>query len=63
MLVAARYDDGEGMDDSEIRDQLMTLLVAGHETTATSLAWASRAPLPRPGGDGAAARRGRRRRL
>jgi cytochrome P450 len=40
MLVAARYDDGEGMDDSEIRDQLMTLLVAGHETTATSLAWA-----------------------
>jgi len=40
MLVAARYDDGEGMDDSEIRDQLMTLLMAGHETTATSLAWA-----------------------
>jgi cytochrome P450 len=40
MLVAARYDDGEGMDDGEIRDQLMTLLVAGHETTATSLAWA-----------------------
>jgi cytochrome P450 len=40
MLVAARYDDGEGMDDGEIRDQLMTLLMAGHETTATSLAWA-----------------------
>ena len=28
------------MDDGEIRDQLMTLLMAGHETTATSLAWA-----------------------
>ena len=27
------------MDDSEIRDQLMTLLLAGHETTATGLAW------------------------
>jgi cytochrome P450 family 135 len=40
MLVGARYDDGEGMDDREIRDQLMTLLMAGHETTATSLAWA-----------------------
>ncbi len=40
MLVAARYEDGEGMDDGEIRDQLMTLLMAGHETTATSLAWA-----------------------
>jgi cytochrome P450 len=40
MLVGARYEDGEGMDDREIRDQLMTLLMAGHETTATSLAWA-----------------------
>jgi cytochrome P450 len=40
MLVAARFEDGSGMDDGEIRDQLMTLLMAGHETTATSLAWA-----------------------
>lgn len=40
MLVAARFDDGSEMDDRELRDQLMTLLVAGHETTATSLAWA-----------------------
>ena len=40
MLVAARFDDGSAMTDSEIRDQLMTLLLAGHETTATSLAWA-----------------------
>jgi cytochrome P450 family 135 len=40
MLVAARDEEGEGMHDGEIRDQLMTLLLAGHETTATSLAWA-----------------------
>jgi cytochrome P450 family 135 len=40
MLVAARGEDGEGMDDRELRDQLMTLLLAGHETTATALAWA-----------------------
>jgi len=39
MLVGARFEDGEGMDDSELRDQLMTLLLAGHETTATALAW------------------------
>jgi cytochrome P450 len=40
LLVAARFEDGTGMDDREIRDQLMTLLIAGHETTATGLAWA-----------------------
>jgi cytochrome P450 len=40
MLVAARFDDGSAMDDRELRDQLMTLLLAGHETTATALAWA-----------------------
>jgi cytochrome P450 len=39
LLVAARFEDGSGMDDSDIRDQLMTLLLAGHETTATGLAW------------------------
>ncbi len=39
LLVAARFEDGTGMDDREIRDQLMTLLIAGHETTATGLAW------------------------
>ncbi len=39
MMVAARFEDGEPMSDSELRDQLMTLLVAGHETTATALAW------------------------
>ena len=40
MLVSARFDDGSEMSDSEVRDQLMTLLLAGHETTATALAWA-----------------------
>jgi cytochrome P450 family 135 len=39
LLVSARFEDGEPMDDEEIRDQLMTLLLAGHETTATGLAW------------------------
>ncbi len=39
MLVAARFDDGSRMEDAELRDQLMTLLLAGHETTATALAW------------------------
>ncbi len=38
-LVAARFEDGSAMDDRELRDQLMTLLLAGHETTATALAW------------------------
>ena len=39
LLVGARFEDGAAMDDREVRDQLMTLLVAGHETTATALAW------------------------
>jgi len=39
LLVQAVFEDGTGMSDSEIRDQLMTLLMAGHETTATGLAW------------------------
>jgi len=39
LLVAARFADGLAMSDVEIRDQLMTLLLAGHETTATALAW------------------------
>jgi cytochrome P450 len=40
LILAARYDDGTSMTDEEIRDQLLTLLAAGHETTATALAWA-----------------------
>jgi cytochrome P450 len=39
LLVAARFEDGGRMEDREVRDQLMTLLLAGHETTATALAW------------------------
>ena len=39
MLVAARDEDGQPMSDEEIRDELITMLVAGHETTATSLSW------------------------
>lgn len=40
LLLSARYDDGSAPTDAEIGDQLRTLLVAGHETTATSLVWA-----------------------
>ncbi len=39
MLVGARFEDGEPVSDEELRDQLITLLLAGHETTATALAW------------------------
>ncbi|MFV8754353.1 cytochrome P450 [Nannocystaceae bacterium ST9] len=39
-LLAARYDDGTGMSDAAIRDQLRSLLFAGHDTTAVVLAWA-----------------------
>lgn len=40
LLVGARHEDGSPMSDAEIRDELLTLLVAGHETTATALSWA-----------------------
>jgi cytochrome P450 len=40
MLLAARHEDGSPMSPQELRDELMTLLVAGHETTASELAWA-----------------------
>lgn len=40
MLVRASHDDGRTMTDAELRDQLMTLLTAGHDTTATALSWA-----------------------
>jgi cytochrome P450 len=39
MLVQARDENGEAMTPQELRDELMTLLLAGHETTATALAW------------------------
>ncbi|GAB1692620.1 cytochrome P450 [Krasilnikovia sp. M28-CT-15] len=40
LMLQSRYDDGSEMSGSEIADQLLTLLAAGHETTATTLAWA-----------------------
>ena len=39
LLLEARYENGELMSDLEIQDELMTMLFAGHETTANSLAW------------------------
>jgi cytochrome P450 len=40
LLMQARDEDGNEMTDPELRDELVTLLLAGHETTATSVAWA-----------------------
>jgi cytochrome P450 len=40
LLLAAVHEDGSPMSDVELRDELMTLLTAGHETTATGLSWA-----------------------
>jgi cytochrome P450 len=49
-LLLARDENGRGLSDSELRDELMTLLVAGHETTANSLAWAFERLARTPGG-------------
>jgi cytochrome P450 family 135 len=48
LLLQARHEDGRPMSDSELRDELMTLLVAGHETSATALAWALEALVRHP---------------
>lgn len=40
MLMAARTESGEALNEHELRDELMALLMAGHETTATAIAWA-----------------------
>ncbi len=40
LMMAARDEDGQPLSDEELRDELLTLLFAGHETTATALAWA-----------------------
>ena len=40
LLMSARDEAGEALSDLELRDELMTLLIAGHETTATALTWA-----------------------
>jgi cytochrome P450 len=39
-LLEARYEDGGAMEPAEIKDQLFTILIAGHETTAVTLSWA-----------------------
>jgi cytochrome P450 len=39
LLLATRDEDGNAMSDEELRDELLTLVLAGHETTANSLAW------------------------
>jgi cytochrome P450 len=49
MLLQARDEDGEGMTDDELRDELLTLLFAGHETTATALSWCFERLLRHPG--------------
>jgi cytochrome P450 len=48
LLLDAHDEAGEPMNDQEIRDQLLTMLVAGHETTATALAWAFERMLRHP---------------
>ncbi|MGZ3421621.1 MAG: cytochrome P450, partial [Polyangiales bacterium] len=47
LLLDARDEEGRALTDVELRDQLITLLVAGHETTATALAWTFRYVLER----------------
>ena len=49
LLLRARDEDGEPMSDVELRDELMTLLLAGHETTATGLSWAFERLVHTPG--------------
>jgi cytochrome P450 len=49
MMLDARDEAGQPLSEDEVHDELVTLLLAGHETTATSLAWALRWILPEPG--------------
>src|SRR5687767_12564964 len=49
LLLAARDEDGNPLTDRELRDELITLLLAGHETTATSIGWAFERLLRTPG--------------
>ncbi len=48
LLMAARDEDGRAMADVELRDEMITLLLAGHETTATTLAWVIQHVLEHP---------------
>jgi cytochrome P450 len=47
MMMSAKDEHGQPMTDSELRDELITLLIAGHETTATTLCWLFEELLPR----------------
>src|SRR5262249_53229775 len=47
-LLAATHEDGSPLDDREVRDALITILIAGHDTTALALAWALSDIVPRP---------------
>jgi cytochrome P450 len=48
LLIAARTEDGQAMTDEELRDQMITLLIAGNETSSTALAWAVHRILTHP---------------
>lgn len=48
LLLDARYEDGRAMTDDELVDEMITLLLAGHETTATALAWTMHHVLRQP---------------
>jgi cytochrome P450 len=47
-LLSASHDDGQPLGDEEIRDALLTLIIAGHDTTSIALAWALEQIVPRP---------------
>jgi cytochrome P450 len=47
-LLAATHEDGSPLDEQEVRDALITILIAGHDTTALALAWALADIVPRP---------------
>jgi cytochrome P450 len=49
LLLAARDEHGRALTDREVRDQLITMLLAGHETTASSLSWTFERLLRHPG--------------
>ncbi len=49
MMVAARDEAGEGLSDEQLRDELITLIAAGHETTATATAWGVELLVHNPG--------------
>jgi len=49
LLLQARDEDGEAMTDGELRDELVSLLLAGHETTSTATAWAIERLVRHPG--------------